>query len=440
MNSDILVREVEGLYVVGFPKTGALSVFDAVEYAAFHFWKLSKNQQPNHETNTANFWSSLGVADEAALARSNLFSAKLNREGWLRHGLPGREEHESELQRIYFTVTRKCNLTCPYCYQGLRDRTDREMPLSKAELALDKIREHNPQCIVGVTGGEPFLHSRIFDILRMLRERELSFSILTNGTLIDEGVASKLTEFPNLVHLQISLDGITEKIHTITRGESFYKTMDGISNVIANQLPFSLAPTIHERNLHEVFEIARFALLNGGFFSPNNLRKFPFNPQSGLNLTQEDLYCTVKEVDHRISSEFGIGKSQDWDSLLTNPEPSFDVHRCKFCCGMGMSLMDLDWNGEVYPCHLFKEKKFILGNIFNEELDLIFQRGQNLRTYSYEIPKCKNCILVSVCGGGCRAGAYYSFGSLLREDNLCQVLFKSHIDRLINAYNGTYAK
>jgi len=60
--------------------------------------------------------------------------------------------------------------------------------------------------------------------------------------------------------------------------------LKGIHNLIRYEVPFAIAPTIHEGNLHEINDIVRFAYGNGGFFASNHLRKFPLNPPAPFSL------------------------------------------------------------------------------------------------------------------------------------------------------------
>lgn len=424
----IHLEQIDDMFLVGNPGTGAISLLDSEELVAFHLFTEAQNAEAKTIQSLFEQW---GYGIEEAIEKTNNFLNKMKKQGWLRRGVS--EEAGDLLQKVYFTVTRNCNLSCPYCYQGLNDRLNTEMPVDSATRILMKIKEINPKSHIVVTGGEPFMHSKIFGIIEKIQDNDLTFCILTNGTLIDAAIAKRLAEYPGLKYIQVSMDGITEKTHSITRGNSFKKTLLGINSIIDQGIPFLLAPTIHDDNLDELYDIAHFAVTHGGFISPNNLRKFPHDSNNHLKLSSDLLYKTLKYIDGRLLEEFGMKKIAECKSRIgTGEYCDNQPSGAKFICGLAHSLVDIDWDGTVFPCNLLRSERFKLGNILSETFEAIFSHANRLgiRTFSYKIPKCKKCIFVSTCGGGCRAGAYYAYGTLSREDDLCEEIYKSQMDRL----------
>jgi radical SAM protein with 4Fe4S-binding SPASM domain len=285
-----------------------------------------------------------------------------------------------------------------------------------------------------ITGGEPFLHADILAMIQLISDKGFPFAILTNGTRLTASVAEQLKAYDNLTYVQVSLDGMSRGVHSITRADSYEKTMRGIRLLIEFELPFSLAPTIHEGNLHEIYDIAHYAIANGGGFTPNNLRKFPHDANSTLSLSNDSLYRVMREINNRLVCDFG---AKNIEQIRARNRIDFNPNRCrndKSVCGIAYSIVDLNWNGDVYPCNLLRQDEFKLGNLQVCDFEDIFKKAETLRirTRSCDIPKCRECELVSICGGGCRAGAFYNYGSFLREDDLCDVLYRSNLDwRLI---------
>ncbi len=99
--------------------------------------------------------------------------------------------------------------------------------------------------------------------------------------------------------------------------------------------------------------------------------------------------------------------------------------------------MDIDWNGDVYPCNILKRPEFLLGNLFRDGFDAVFKRVEKLgiRVRSYDIPKCSRCVFGGACASGCRAGSEVAFSSFDREDNLCSCLYQmSRLALLLRHY------
>lgn len=426
------VRKIRDHYLVSTPETGAVSLFSPAEYYAFK--KISGVPLQEKEITVRKVLEEVGCTGETAGDFIRIFMKKLAQQGWLReHRL---EEDPGPLQHVYLSVTTRCNLSCLYCYIGDEHiRSGNEMDAENASIILTRLRNVSPRAKIAVTGGEPFTHPDIFTIMDLIGEHGFSFVTGTNATLIDDFCARKLGTYRNLKLIQVSIDGISPGTHCLTRGNSFQSTMTGIMNLIKHKVPFSLAPTLHEGNLYEMEELARFACRNGGQFAPNHLRKFPHAPRANLiSLKQASLRRTIIDTFEKINREFDL-------SGTGHAAINADLHGTtrdicsKYVCGNGWSTIDINWNGDVYPCHLLREKEFIIGNILEEEFEAIFSRSRNssTRTRSYEIPKCKNCPFVATCAGGCRASSFYTHGTFAAEDEFCEILYKFEVDKLFQS-------
>jgi radical SAM protein with 4Fe4S-binding SPASM domain len=416
---ELVIEPLDQHLLVANPRVGALSLLDEAELLALTAFVL----RPERET-LVEFIQTMGVQPSLALVNADGLFRRFREEGWLRSATPKPEtEH---LVSVYFTITKECNLSCPYCYAGLKEREGKRMTIERARRLLDMIREVNPRCGIILTGGEPFTHPGVMDILEEARRKGFEASILTNGSLIDEAVASRLAAYENLALVQVSVDGMSERVHGITRGTSHRAAWAGIHHLIDHGVTFAVSPTLHEKNLHEAWDMAAFALAHGGFFGPNHLKVLPQSSGHNLRLSNESLTGVLSEVSLGILEEYG----EDGFGMMT-PPPLQPRERGKQLrtldlCGVGEGVVDIDWNGDVYPCNILKRPEFLLGNLFCDGFDAIFKRVKELgiRVRSYDIPKCSRCVFVGTCAGGCRAGSEVAFGSFDREDNLCSCLYE----------------
>jgi radical SAM protein with 4Fe4S-binding SPASM domain len=420
-------------YVVFKPSVGALTALSDRDYLPFHVFIAAGGDRAA----LARYFKGIGDSDRTAEARAEELATRLTADGWTRAALP--QPDEGALRTCYLTVTRWCDLACPYCYQGLNDRRNTEMSLEQIRLVLGRIKAVNPTCKVTVSGGEPFSHTRIHEILDLVEEHDLPFVILTNGTYIDDAAAAHLRSLKKLLFIQLSLDGITPEVHALTRGKGhFPKVMAAIQSIIEQRLPFKLAPTMHDGNMHELPAIGELAVANGGWVSPNQLKELP---HAGLNYTNlkmnpDALLEALRQLNEHLMAKFGMARFVE----LAQHYARFDPEVCSvtspnstFICGMAHSLVDIDWNGDVYPCHLSKGPDLRIGNVFQEDFEAIFQRvaDRGIRVRSNEIEKCSGCKFVSNCAGGCRAGAWFTYGTLEHEDELCDINYASRLQRLL---------
>lgn len=406
-----------GIFIVDNPKTGALSALNNAEMIAFEWL----GQAAGSALTARAFLMMLGQSEVEATGNINRLITRLASEGWTRSEYPVSKTRP--LSAVYFTLTRECNLACPYCYQGLRKRARKIMSTEAAAEILDKIAAVNDEAHVIVTGGEPMMHPRFLEIMELIAGHGFSWSLLTHGGYIDDEIAVRLAIMPGLERVQVSLDGMTEEVHAISRGpRSYAKTVVGIKALAKAGAPLLLAPTIHDGNAHQILDIAHFAFSLGGSISANDLQQLPQDENTSLVLSPEtrmrvkaelsDFLTRVMQADEQI---------HDRVLSLNTRSCSADPINSHFICGVAYSLVDIDWNGDIYPCHLLKGENLALGNIFLNSFDEIFLEGhvRGWRTKSYEIDNCSSCSFMSTCGSGCRAETYFAFGTPQRSSPTC---------------------
>lgn len=416
----------DGYFIISNNAIGALSLVSGEELIMFQLYNHSAQES------LKKFLYQMGYNQNQIDEKINLFENKLNNDGWKRTSMP--ENWALKLQLVYLNLTSNCNYRCVYCYQGAEKKINYNqhafIKLKDLEIILGKIKKINQDCEIVITGGEPFLHSDIFEILQFVEQQDFKYAILTNASLINEKCALKLSELKNLVTIQVSIDGITESVHNLTRGDTFYLTMAGIKKIIKYKIPFSVAPTVHNGNSSEIYELARLAFMNNGGFSPNMLMKFPHCPALGFEVNTDNLLKVLIEVEERTVKDFGEKLAREKFQQSKIPIPN---NKNQFICGTGYSLVNIDWNGDVYPCHLLMDERLKIGNLITDEFNEIFQKARDLgiRTMSYEIEKCKDCHFMTTCRGGCKAAAFYAYGNIKREDVLCEALYKIQLNNLL---------
>ena len=147
-----------------------------------------------------------------------------------------------QLKELILQVTQQCNLRCFYCtYSGNyynRGHSDKRMSWEIAREAIDFYFEHSidsDKLIIAFYGGEPLLE---FPLIKKcveyaegkVQDKELSFFITTNGTLLSEEVISFLAKHKFAV--TISLDGKKEE-HDVNRK---FRNGQGSFDVIVRNL------------------------------------------------------------------------------------------------------------------------------------------------------------------------------------------------------------
>jgi radical SAM protein with 4Fe4S-binding SPASM domain len=302
------------------------------------------------------------------------------------------EEHQvfpavlPSLRYLQLHITEKCNLNCAHCYLGEKESKDLDIKIIKKA-----VREFSPNGLkVLVTGGEPLLHSRFWDVIRVASRFPVRLELLSNGTLITRKVARKLAKY---VHgVQISLDGMKAG-HDSMRGVGcFEKTVEGIKNA-REVLDVNIATMIHPGNLGEFEELQGFV---------NEIGATEWNldiPSLAGNATAKTLPTAVDAA--RIFKAYGYGMG---------------VHEGDQGFSCGSHICTIDVNGNVSKCGFFAES---VGNIEKENLIELWKRVVEKFTPRVEALECIGCSVVGECRGGCRYRALVSGDFLGKDPFMC---------------------
>jgi len=108
-------------------------------------------------------------------------------------------DHEQHSCLAIVEINDACNLTCPVCFASSAVGRGGHRPLAEIEAMLDAIvaSEGEPD-LVQLSGGEPTLHPRFFEVLAAARARPIRHLMInTNGLRIarEAGFAERLAEF-----------------------------------------------------------------------------------------------------------------------------------------------------------------------------------------------------------------------------------------------------
>jgi diadenosine tetraphosphatase ApaH/serine/threonine PP2A family protein phosphatase/uncharacterized Fe-S cluster-containing radical SAM superfamily protein len=160
--------------------------------------------------------------------------------------------------RLWVYTNFHCNLACDYCAvaSSPRARPRSLRPETFRTLVDEAVGEGFTE--IYLTGGEPFLHPELVDLLSYATTR-LPTVLLTNAMLLRGQRLDRLRALagsPNLV-VQTSLDGATAATHDAHRGPgSFLRTVNGITTLVALGFTPRVALTETPENSTEIRAVA----------------------------------------------------------------------------------------------------------------------------------------------------------------------------------------
>ncbi|KUL35488.1 hypothetical protein ADL12_20170 [Streptomyces regalis] len=159
--------------------------------------------------------------------------------------------------RLWLYTNFHCNLACDYCAVASSPKA------APRSLSVEEFRSLVDEAVASgftelyVTGGEPFLHPDIVQLLDYA-SAQLPTVVMTNAMLLRGRRANGLADLADRkLTVQTSLDGATAATHDLHRGPgSWQRTMDGIRHLIDLGLPPRVALTETPENTGEIPAVA----------------------------------------------------------------------------------------------------------------------------------------------------------------------------------------
>ncbi len=122
---------------------------------------------------------------------------------------------------VVWNITRTCNLRCLHCYSdSAAAKYPGELDWTQMQAVLHDLSAYGIPSLL-LSGGEPMIHPRFFDIVGLASTLGIKLTISTNGTLITPEKAAIL-KAANVAYVGISLDGIGQTHDNFRRKEGAF--------------------------------------------------------------------------------------------------------------------------------------------------------------------------------------------------------------------------
>ena len=315
------------------------------------------------------------------------------------------KEYKITQGSVYVEITSRCNLNCPYFYND-SNINGRDLPMEKITDIIDYLLSNGINNMA-ISGGEPFLHKDIFKILDYANKKNIHVYIVTNASLLSNQVLKKIQPFMNTLDFQFTFDGGKPYTQAITRGIDNFKQiklciMYMLGNNYRNNiyLRYNITPF----NFLEIDDfINEFTAMGCKYIS------FSYILQQGRatenSLLTEEQKAKINNVITERKKEIGndIYLKLSGSPTIICPYAIIRQHQNI------VFLPRVTSDGDVFPCQVEVDSKFIIGNIYNNSLEEIMNSQQFKEYIEYISNKqarnkgCKKCILSKICGGGCIA-------------------------------------
>jgi radical SAM protein with 4Fe4S-binding SPASM domain len=293
------------------------------------------------------------------------------------------------------------------------------------ELA-QQIPQLSPQWVI-IEGGEPLLREELFDVLSIIKQGGIATYLITNGMLLNEKTAKKLTELA--VRVMISVDGTDKKSYEeIRKGADFGTLKKAVRLLSEYGILNACNITIGQHNYQQIEKFFQFAeelkipkIIFLGLKPCEDYQKYVLGRQHYQEIIPLVMKCQreygieiffdepffrpfleADKIDYSASSESGI------------IVPS--VSRCIFG-----DYLFVETNGDVRPCTF---APMVVGNAGEKDLPQIWEDVQKneliqrIKDFRSRLGECRECPYLYNCGG-CRSRTYSLTGNWFESDPSC---------------------
>lgn len=327
-------------------------------------------------------------------------------------------------------ITDSCDQRCKHCYIFSEDIHFKVQEMSWTNIeavfhnCLDMCAKAGRIPYFYITGGDPILHSRFWDLLALFKANNIAFSILGNPFHLTDEVCRRL-KASGCERYQLSIDGLRETHDAMRKPGSFDITLEKIAVLRNAGIRCAIMTTVSGTNAHEMAGIIdTIVAYKADIFA--FARYCPTSSEKSTHLSPEQYKnvletCWQKFEQYKDSTTSFNLKDHLWTLFLyekglfqipDNLEKDVMYEGCN-CANCHLTILP---KGEVYACRRLESN---VGNAFHEKLFDIFT-GDKMDYYrDYDnFEKCSKCELLRFCRG-CPAVAYGYTENFYAPDPQC---------------------
>lgn len=296
------------------------------------------------------------------------------------------------MRRIFLMLGPECNLQCKYCLQHeMVDVASTTVSADVIAWIARQAAKTKGKLNVTFYGGEPLVHfSAIRQTVAALEGENVRFSIITNGKLLTADKVAYLNA--HNFSACVSWDGANV---LATRG---YDALTNSAIMGLNRLCMSAVMSAYTYPKDFLDSVAEFSAEYRAQHGKNHALNIDTILDFGNcgELRQMDTNKIREQITEVMQGGTEVyrlfaDKMQTSVKRLPNGRNNYAP------CGNGVSVFNVDINGNIYRCHNCGER---LGTIY-DDIDTIIARARALDRTAERYAICKDCSVAKICRTGC---------------------------------------
>ena len=355
---------------------------------------------------------------------------------------PTPRERHAKGPVVIWNLIRRCNLTCKHCYALSADHDYAgELGTQEVYTVMDDLRAFGVPVLI-LSGGEPLMRPDLFDIAARAQGMGFYIGLSTNGTLIDEPMADRVTA-AGFDYVGISLDGLKPTHDKFRRLDgAFDRSLAAVRFLGARGVKVGLRFTMTSMNAHDLPALLalmreegaqKFYFSHLNYAGRGNIHRgkdahftatrealdllFERAWQAALDGLDEDYVTGNNDADGAYLLQWVQRRQPRWHADLRARLQAWGGN------SSGVNVANIDNLGNVHPDTMWwhhtlgnvKERPF--STLWNDLSDPLMA---GLKQHPRPVEgRCGACAYLNICNGNTRVRAQQLTGNPWAEDPAC---------------------
>ncbi len=257
---------------------------------------------------------------------------------------------------VNWLISEECNEDCKFC---LCEPGKGHLKIAKARAVIDILSKKKIN-VIKFTGGEPLLYPGIWDVLAYAKSKNIETHLHTNGLLLTEEYLNSIGSYVDV--LGICLDGSTQKIQTIVSrpANHFDHTINILRNRNLSGSKIAVRTLLCDSNKDDIINI-------GNLLCEYNITCWIIFQFRALGRGKTNRAC------FEISDDAYAGIQDQLDNCFKDRLKiviiSKDIAHSPY--------FFINSQGDVFTIHPEKEENIFLGNILEDDFNILFDHVYN---------------------------------------------------------------
>ena len=260
------------------------------------------------------------------------------------------------LNEISIEILQRCPNRCIYCSSHSNPQATHIIPLEIIKRAIDDAKSLGCKTVC-LSGGEPFLHPQIIDIVSYIAKQHLACYVYTSGIYMEDEVYSSLPNdcieairgMVNKIIFNVEADSsVLYDLIMGTEVNGFDMMKKSISDCISSGLTVEahvVPMQVNFKHLKSIFEMCYQLGVSKVSFLRLVLQGRALDNLSLVRLSPDD----NREVTKLIKT---LNEAHKGNVRIVGP---YSDSNCRIYCKAASDKINIRYDGNVYPCEVFKD-------------------------------------------------------------------------------------